>query len=72
MAGPAEKELPKEVLAVKNRDADERMSSSSGGVFVALARKVLARKGVVFGAAFDGKWETFGPWVSDSNILYLG
>ena len=57
LAGPAEKELPKEALAVKNRDAGERMSSSSGGVFVALARKVLARKGVVFGVAFDGKWE---------------
>ena len=48
---------PKEVLAVKNRDEDERMASSSGGVFIALARKIIERGGVVFGAVFDGNWE---------------
>ena len=52
-----EKLQPKEVLAVKNRNDEERMDSSSGGVFVALARETISRGGVVFGAVFDGKWE---------------
>lgn len=48
---------PLEVLAVKNRNEDERMASSSGGVFIALAKKVIADGGVVFGAVFDENWE---------------
>lgn len=48
---------PLEVLAVKNRNEEERMASSSGGVFIALAKKVIADGGVVFGAVFDEKWE---------------
>lgn len=49
--------LPVGVLAVKNRNEGERMSSSSGGVFIAVARKVIENGGVVFGAVFDEKWE---------------
>ena len=45
------------VLAAKNRDDGERMASSSGGVFIALAGRVIAEGGVVFGAVFDGNWE---------------
>ena len=47
----------KEVIAVKNRNEEERMASSSGGVFVALAKKVIDQGGVVFGAVFDENWE---------------
>ena len=45
------------VLAAKNRDDGERMASSSGGVFIALAKDVIRRGGVVFGAVFDERWE---------------
>ena len=45
------------VLAVKNRNEEERMASSSGGVFIALAKKVIEQNGVVFGAVFDVNWE---------------
>lgn len=45
------------VFAVKNRNEEERMASSSGGVFIALAKKVIEQGGVVFGAVFDGNWE---------------
>ena len=47
----------KEVLAVKNRNEAERMASSSGGVFIALAKKMIEKGGVVFGAVFDENWE---------------
>ena len=53
----AEKLPVKEVLAVKNRDEAERMASSSGGVFIALAKKTIEKGGVVFGAVFDDNWE---------------
>lgn len=48
---------PLKVLAVKNRNEEERLRSSSGGVFIALARTVLQKGGVVFGAVFDECWE---------------
>lgn len=48
---------PIEVLAVKNRNEAERMASSSGGIFIALAKEVLSKGGIVFGAVFDENWE---------------
>ena len=52
-----EKLKVKEVLAVKNRNEAERMASSSGGVFIALAKKIIEQGGVVFGAVFDENWD---------------
>lgn len=46
-----------QTLAVKNKNMEERLHSSSGGVFIALAREVIAQGGVVFGAKFDEQWE---------------
>lgn len=48
---------PQASLAVKNRDEADRAASSSGGVFIALARKVVADGGVVYGAVFDDGWQ---------------
>lgn len=36
-----------------NKDEEERLRSSSGGIFSLLAKEILSKKGVVFGAAFD-------------------
>ena len=52
-----EKLQPIKVLAAKNRCEEERMSSSSGGAFIALAKKTIAEGGVVLGAVFDENWE---------------
>ena len=41
------------VCGAQHRDEEIRRKSSSGGVFTALARGMLAGGGVVFGAAFD-------------------
>ena len=57
LLNPTEKISPQRVLAAKNLNEEERMASSSGGVFIALAKEVLAVKGVVFGAIFDERWE---------------
>ena len=49
------KQLPIDVYAAWNLDKVVRATSSSGGVFSALAEVVLKQKGVVFGASFtDG------------------
>lgn len=53
---PAEPAIPQECYAAVNENTDERMRSSSGGVFIALARLVIAEGGVVFGAMFDAQW----------------
>ncbi len=47
---------PPKTLACINHDDKIRHSSSSGGVFYSLAKKVLDDKGVVFGAMFDAQW----------------
>lgn len=47
---------PQECYAAINQNESERMSSSSGGVFVELARQILNHGGVVFGAVFAKDW----------------
>ena len=44
---------PIEVYAAKNKSEKDLIRSSSGGLFVMLARKILGMGGVVFGAAFS-------------------
>lgn len=39
--------------AMKNRSRNERMKSTSGGIFPLFAEYVLDREGVIFGAAYD-------------------
>lgn len=52
-----DKRSPSGVFAVKNRNDNDRLEGSSGGVFIALARDVISDGGVVFGAVFDSEWE---------------
>lgn len=48
---------PLETYAAKNTDEEIRKSSSSGGIFFALAKEIIDEGGVVFGAKFNEKWE---------------
>ena len=64
------RENPLDVLASINQDTDIRDGSSSGGVFTALAVKVIADGGVVAGAAFDGRCEVHHEFVS--SVAELG
>lgn len=61
---------PQEVLAVMNPDEEERMNSSSGGVFLPLAREVIGKGGVVFGAVFDEKWEVHHVYTETMEGVY--
>lgn len=48
---------PLETFAGENPDDEVRMSSSSGGIFYALAKMIIDKGGVVFGAKFNEQWE---------------
>lgn len=43
--------------ACKNKDNKTRNTSSSGGIFTLLCEYVISKKGIVFGAAFNEKFE---------------
>lgn len=43
--------------AALNTDDYIRRQSSSGGIFTAVAEKIVAKGGVVFGARFDSSWQ---------------
>lgn len=51
--------------AAKNVSAEIKANSSSGGVFYALAAKVIGEGGVVFGARFDENWEVVHDYTED-------
>ena len=48
---------PLQVFAAKNKNEDQRLRSSSGGIFILLAEQTIREGGVVFGARFDKNWE---------------
>lgn len=46
----------KETYAALNRDIDQRLQSSSGGIFIVLAQRIISKGGVVYGAVFTPDW----------------
>lgn len=57
--------------AAKNTDEDIRKQSSSGGIFTAIAEKIIAEDGVVFGASFDDNWQVVHSYVKFKDDLEL-
>ena len=49
--------FPDATYAAKNNDEEIQKMSSSGGIFFALAKRIIDDGGVVFGACFDRNWE---------------
>lgn len=64
-----EKILPLKIYACKNKDAEKRNTSSSGGVFQELSEYVLNKDGFVFGAAYNEKIKVVHEKVKDINEL---
>lgn len=54
---PFEPKQPLEVLAARNKNDEQRLQSSSGGLFILLAKYIIGQNGIVFGARFDKNWE---------------
>ena len=53
---------PIKVYAARNKDKEVIKTSSSGGIFYALAESVIKDGGVVFGARFDDEWQVMHDW----------
>ncbi|MBQ9375991.1 MAG: Coenzyme F420 hydrogenase/dehydrogenase, beta subunit C-terminal domain [Ruminococcus sp.] len=69
--GKSEKEThSKRAYAMINNDENERMNSSSGGVFSLVAKAVLNDNGVVFGAAFDEQMHVRHDFCESPDELY--
>lgn len=50
-------DFKQKVYAVINKNEKERLDSSSGGIFILLAKEIIKRNGIVFGAAFDKEFK---------------
>lgn len=70
MLAEAEKTRPLDFFAAANRNEEDRMRSSSGGIFIALAKLVISKGGLVFGAVFDERWEVHHTFAEHVEDLY--
>ena len=61
------KEITNEIKAYAciNNNEDERIKSSSGGVFSLLAKNILNKEGVVFGAQYDNEWNVIHNYIEN-------
>ena len=64
-----EKKKDIKAYACYNKKLNERLESSSGGIFILLAKEILKRKGVVFGAAFDEQFNVKHIYVEKEKEL---
>lgn len=62
---------PLQTYAASNPNEQERYNSSSGGIFSMLAREILTNGGIVYGAAFDQKWNVHHIAIEKVEDLHL-
>ena len=67
---PQEETFPLQVIAAKNTNTEERLGSSSGGLFLPLAKSIINEGGIVFGADYDSNWEVHHVGVENISGLY--
>lgn len=60
---------PLSVYAAKNTNEEELLKSSSGGIFILLAKLVLRQGGVVFGAKFDEDWKVIHAYAETEGEI---
>jgi len=60
---------PKKVYMAYLRDGNKLMQSTSGGIFTAIAEKVLQENGIVFGASYDKELNVYQREVNSLNEL---
>lgn len=58
------------IFATKNKDIKEQRTSSSGGIFSALAKIILNSNGVIYGASFNENLELEHIRINDIKDLY--
>lgn len=68
---PVSKSQPLETFSGWSNDEQIRLSSSSGGAFVEIAKFVLSRKGVVFGVTMDKNIEARHIYIENEKELEI-
>ena len=65
------KEVEKHIdaYACYNKNYEERINSSSGGIFILLAKEIIKRKGIVFGATFDKDFNVIHSSIENEKEL---
>lgn len=66
-----EKKVEQRAFLAKHEDAKVRVESTSGGAFTSLAKFVLDKKGVVFGAGFDDDFNVKHMYVENEADLAI-
>ena len=51
-----EEKYPIDILACKNKNERIRLESSSGGLFLSIASRIIQNKGIVYGVKYDKDW----------------
>lgn len=59
----------KKAYACYNKRENERLQSSSGGVFILIAKEIIKKNGVVFGACFDDEFSVKHDYVEEEDKL---
>lgn len=62
-------QAPIATYAAINSDQAVREESSSGGIFTLLAKETINNGGVVFGAAFNDKWQAAHTYANEINDI---
>ena len=57
------------VYACYNKNEEERINSSSGGIFILIAKEIIKKGGVVFGACLDEKFNVIHTYVETEEDL---
>ena len=55
--------------ACYNKNSNERLNSSSGGIFILFAKEIIKRNGVVFGVTFDKNNKVIHDYAENENDL---
>jgi len=58
------------IFACHNPSLSDRLNSSSGGVFAYIAKQILERGGVVYGASFDSQWNVSHRRITSKKDLH--
>lgn len=57
------------VYGTKNKNIEEQLKSSSGGMFSVFANYILEQNGIVFGASFDSNWNVVHKYIDNKENL---
>lgn len=63
-------EMITKCFAAFNKNESDRIISSSGGLFIALAKCILLENGVVYGAAFDSEFLVYHKKAESTEEIY--